>query len=458
VSTRVEPRGIWAVLGVLGALVAVNVPMLGSDPWPFSATGIRAHGLLGPLVRVADRHWDLGVIRTPAMLGGLLVALAALVAARGRPWRAGWLAALAAVVVALLVVPATLLQVGLREASEPWLYDNDSTYQIELAGAVVRGGGSPYGHDYGSSGLERFYPAAHVVSDRRQVALSHFAYFPGTPLTSAAWGVLPSPLDDYRLLVVLATLGLFAVALLFRAPFEWRIAAGAVLAANPLAVRAAWFGTADAVSLLWVVLSFALVTRSRFVGAAAALAAAVLLKQFALAAVPFVAVMIPAAGAARRDLQRAAAVFAVIVVAGFLPFLVGDAGALWRDTVAYGGATYRIIGYGLPALLLRAGAIKDRFSAYPFVPIALVTWLPATAWLVWYQRRVQALWLGAAGFAVSAFVLFFVSRVFQNSYLVWPLAGAVVAALLASAETRPSASASTSGGSPAHGEPSPSGR
>jgi hypothetical protein len=458
VSSRIDPRAVWAVLGVLGALVAVNVPTLGSDPWPFSAAGVRAHGLLGPLVRAAARHWDLGVIRTPAMLGGLLVALAALVAVRGRPWRAGWLALLAAIVVALLVVPATLLQVGLRDGSEPWLFDNDSTYQIELAGKVVRDGGSPYGHDYGSSGLERFYPAAHVVSDRRQVALSHFAYFPGTPLSSAVWNVLPSPLDDYRLLVLLATLGLFLVALLFRAPIEWRIAAGAVLAANPLTVRAAWFGTADAVSLLFVVLAFALVTRRSFVGAAAALAVAVLLKQFALAAVPFVAVMLPAADATRRQLQRAAAVFAVIVVAGFLPFLVADTGALWRDTVAYGGATYRIIGYGLSALLVRAGVIHDRFSSYPFVPIALVTWVPATAWLAWYQNRVRALWLGAAGFAVSAFVLFFVSRVFQNSYLVWPLAGVVIAALLAAAEPGPSLSSASRASSPARDAPSPSDR
>jgi len=449
VSAPVGPRAVWAVLGVLGALVALNVPTLGSDAWPFAARDVRPHGLLGPLVRAAGRHWDLGTMRTPAVLAGLLVAVAALVAARGRPWRAGTLGAVAAVVVALLLVPATLLQIGLRDATQPWLYDNDSTYQIELAGQVIRDGGSPYGHDYGASGLERFYPAAHVVSERRQVALSHFAYFPGTALTGAAWGVLPTPLDDYRLLVLLATAGLFAVALLFRAPVEWRIAAGAALAANPLAVRGAWFGTADSVSLLCVLLAFALAMRSRIAGAAAALAAAVLLKQFALAAVPFVAVTLLVVGATRRELWRAGAVFAAIVVVGFLPFLVADPGAVWRDTVSYGSGTYRIIGYGLPALLLRAGAIDDRFGAYPFVPIALVTWLPATAWLAWSQYRSRSVWLGVAGFAVSTFVLFFVSRVFQNSYLIWPLTGSVVAALLASAASSSPSPSSSPSASPA---------
>ena len=57
--------------------------------------------------------------------------------------------------------------------------------------------------------------------------------------------------------------------LAFEAPLAVRLAVGAALAANPLLVRGAWFGTADAPSLLALVLAFALLTRSRFVGAAA---------------------------------------------------------------------------------------------------------------------------------------------------------------------------------------------
>jgi len=58
-------------------------------------------------------------------------------------------------------------------------------------------------------------------------------------------------------------------------------------------------------------------------------------------------------------------------------------------------------------------------------------WLPVTAWLVWNQVRSRETWLAAAGFAVSIFVLLYIGRVLQNSYLVWPLAGATVATLLA---------------------------
>ncbi len=132
-------------------------------------------------------------------------------------------------------MPATLLQVGLRDATAPWYHVNDSTYQIDLAGELVLDGETPYGHDYRGSGLERWYPAVDADEDVPRVALDHFAYFPGTASTAAAWRLVPSPYDDYRIFVLLCTLALFAAALLFDAPLPWKLAAGAALAANPLA-------------------------------------------------------------------------------------------------------------------------------------------------------------------------------------------------------------------------------
>jgi hypothetical protein len=121
-----------------------------------------------------------------------------------------------------------------------------------------------------------------------------------------------------------------------------------------------------------------------------------------------------------------------VVLAGTLPFLVMSPGAFWSDTVTYGTSTYPIIGYGLAALLLRAHVLSSRNGYYPFAPLVLVVWLPISAWLVWLQLRARALWTGAAGLSMSIFVLLFVARVFQTSYLVWPLVGALVAGLLAS--------------------------
>ena len=435
------------MLATLAALILVDVPDLGAGGWSFRPGRVVPHGVLAALVRAGHRRFDLGFVRTPGVLAGLALALVAVAGIRLLRRRAAVGLALTAIVLVCLLVPAVLLQVGLRRATAPWFYTNDSTYQIELAGDLVRHGHNPYGHDYRHSGLERFYSLDGSVSAQtraRQVALKHFAYFPGTALVAAAWRVLPGPLDDFRFFVALTTLGLALAALAFPGPLAVRLALGAVLAGNPLAVRAAWFGTADAPSLLALVLAFALVLRSRWIAAGALLGAAVLLKQFALVALPFLAVIAWRRGA-RPAVTRGGAAFLAVTVAGTLPFLVAGPGALWSDTIHYGASTYRIVGYGLASLLLRAGAIDDRFGYYPFAWLALLVWAPATAVLLRAQLRAPALWQGAVYFAVSIFLLLFLGRVFQTSYLIWPLAGIALAGLIAGAEGGRGAEADFSG-------------
>ena len=424
------------LLGALGVLVAIVLPEIGSDPWPFRAPPAEARGLLGPLVRLAGGEWDPALLRAAVTLAGLVIALAAMLVLVRRRLERSLAVAAAALVVALLVLPGVLLQVGLRYGTAPWFHDNDSTYQIDISGELVRDGRTPYGHDYRFSGLERFYSLDGSVrpgTREQQVALRHFAYFPGTPLSAAAWGLVPVPFDDYRVLVALLTLAALPAALLFPGPLGPRLALGAALAANPLAIRAAWFGTADAASLLALVVAFALALRARVVFAAAALAAAVLLKQFAVVALPFLAV-VAARRASRRTLVRAAGAFALVLLAGFLPFAVADLRALAEDTIVYGGASYRVIGYGLAGILLELGVIEDRFGSYPFGLLAALVWLPVTALLVRAQLRSSADWTAAAALAASLFVLFFIGRVFQTSYVGWCLAGILLAGLMALAE------------------------
>jgi uncharacterized membrane protein len=266
-----------------------------------------------------------------------------------------------------------------------------------------------------------------------EVALRHFAYFPGPALAAAAWGALPAPLDDYRVLVALATVALLAAALAFPGPLWARLALGTLAAANPIVVRASWFGTADAPTLALVLLAFALALRGRRGWAGAALGLAVLTKQFAIAAVPFLLAAL-AVRWGRREVLPAVAAGAVVLVVGFLPFLVADPGAVWADTVRYGAGTYRIVGYGLSALLLRAHVLSDRNGAYPFFPLAVAIWLPLTGLLVWNQLRSRAVWTGAVGYTISVFVLLFLGRVFQTSYLAYPFTGLVLTGLIVAAE------------------------
>jgi len=435
-ATATGGRGVtqregWIVTGVLFVLVAITLPELGSDPWHFRPPEVDPQGPLAPLVRAAGEEWDVGIARAAAFGAALLCgAFAVYLLARRPVALPRWTGiALVLAVGLLLAAPSTLLQLGLRDSTAPWFFTNDSTYQAELGGELVLDLDNPYGHDYSHSGLERFYTRDGSVSERvreREVALEHFAYFPGAVLTSAAWRLLPEPLDDYRLLVLLATLALLPAALMFCGPLGWRLALGAVLVCNPIAVRSAWFGQNDAPSLLLLVLAFALVTRRRFGWAAAALGGAILLKQFAVVALPFMVLMVP-----REEWKRAGLILAGVLAAGILPFVVADPAAFYDDTVKYGAGTYKIVGYGLSAILVRLGIIEDREGSYPFALLAVLTWVPLTVWLLLAQRKAQELWLGAAAFAVSILWLMFIGRTFNNYYLVWPMTGALIAALMA---------------------------
>ena len=287
----------------------------------------------------------------------------------------------------LLAAPSTLLQLGLRDSTAPWFFTNDSTYQIELGGELVLDLDNPYGHDYRESGLERFYTRDGSVSERvreREVALEHFAYFPGA--VAERGGLAPAAGPVRRLPPARAARHARAAAggaAVPRARLGWQLALGAVLVCNPIAVRSAWFGQNDAPSLLLLVLAFALVTRRRFAWAAAALAGAILLKQFAIVALPFLV----ADGAARGVEARRAGRSRGVIAAGVLPFLIADPGAFYDDTVKYGAGTYKIVGYGLSAILVRLGILDDRDGSYPFALIALLTWVPLTVWLLLAQRR-----------------------------------------------------------------------
>jgi uncharacterized membrane protein len=150
-------------------------------------------------------------------------------------------------------------------------------------------------------------------------------------------------------------------------------------------------------------------------------------------AAPFLALMIWKLSADRDELKRAGLAFGGVLAVVILPFLIADPGAFYDDTIKYGAGTYRIVGYGLSAILVRAHIVADRDAAYPFGLIALLTWVPLTVWLLIAQRRAAEIWIGAAGFAISILWLMFIGRTFNNYYLVWPMTGGVIAALLACA-------------------------
>lgn len=433
-----DTRGL-ALLGVLIGLVVIAVPWLGSDAWAFVVPDASSGGVLGPLVRAASGHWDLGIVRAPALLAGVLVAVLAIVLPRREPVRRVLLIVATVGVVLALLVPATLLQVGLRDGTAPWFHTNDAAYQVELAGQRILDGHDPYGGTYVGTGLERFYSldGTPVIDGRVEtVALEHLAYFPGLPVLGTVSAALPGPLGDVRVLMLLFALALLPAALLLPGPFELRLAAGALLAANPLMIRSTWFGILDAPVVLALVLAFALSLRGRWGWAGALVALALVQKQYAFVAIPFLGVAAWQAGGGAA-LKRAGAWLVGVTALFTLPFLLWGPGAFLDDTIVYGTSAYRIVGYGLSGILVDLNVVV-RDGSYPFVLIALVTWLPLTLLLVRRQLRDPAPWRAALGFALSFLVLAWVARYFQTSGFVYPLVGLIIAATIALAPTFPS--------------------
>jgi hypothetical protein len=205
---------VWALLGTLGVLTIVALPDLGAGAGP-SLQRPSIPGVLGLLVRAADREWDPDVLRTAAMFAALLVVCRRRRLAR----RAGGAAGQS---------PCALSRRAARRPGPCCRSARDATAPVPRQrlrtrsdrGDLVLDGESLYGHDYRDTGLERWYPAA-GEGGRRQVALDHFAYS-WAPCSPPRRGEPCRPVDDYRLLVLLATLALLPAALLFRGPLVWR--------------------------------------------------------------------------------------------------------------------------------------------------------------------------------------------------------------------------------------------
>jgi uncharacterized membrane protein len=243
---------------------------------------------------------------------------------------------------------------------------------------------------------------------------------------------LPAPLDDIRLLLLVAALALIPAALLLPGAFAVRLAIGAILAANPLMIRSTWFGIVDAPVLLCLVLAFALALRGRWGWMGLMLGLALAQKQYAFVAIPFLGLAAWQAGGAAA-LRRSALGLAAPLVVTLVPFLLWDARALIEDTVLFGTGAYRIVGYGLSAILVDLGFVA-RDGSYPFWLIAAVIWLPVTLRLLQLQRRDPVPWRAAFGFALSFLVLAWTARYFQTSGLVFPLVGLAIAAAVALAQ------------------------
>ena len=127
--------------------------------------------------------------------------------------------------------------------------------------------------------------------------------------------------------------------------------------------------------------------------------------------------------------------FAGVIAAVALPFLIADPVAFYEDTVKFGAGTYKIVGYGLSAMLDPRGDPRGPRRLLP-VRADRAAHLAAAHRLAVRAGPPRRGSCGCAppAFSISILVLLFIGRTFNNYYLVWPMTGAMVAALIYASE------------------------
>ena len=387
---------------------------------------MQSHGPLGPLVRAADGEWD-PASAPPAMLAGVLVAGGRRRGLAPGPWRRDVLVGLCLAVIVLIAAPPSAA--GRTERRHRALVPHE---RLDVPDRARRRPRARRRHPVrprlqaapGSSASTRPRTTA---AGSPQAALDHFAYFPGTAVTATAWRLLPAPLDDYRLFVLLATLGALPRAALRGA--ARRAARGGGGAGREPAARG---GVVRDGRRAEPRLPRARVrARARRAGGSAPRPARRRDPAEAIRTgrAPLLRRAAPRPPAPAR--RRRAAAASAGPAGRLLPFL-SPTPALWDDTIGYGTGTYRILGYGFSALLLNAGSSTTATARIRSRSSPRSSGLPVTAWLP--GRCARASREAAAGFAVSMLVLLFIARVFQTSHLVWPLTGVAITAVLAAGD------------------------
>ena len=218
-----------------------------SAPARWSRTGSSA-----PLVRAAGEEWDVGIARAACFLAaagrGPARGAGRCGAATGppgaaRPWPCSWRSRCWCPPRCCRSASATPPSRGSTPTTRPT--------RSSSAGSCCWTARTPTAPTTARRAWSASTPATGASPSACGSARCRWSTTPTSPAprsVGAAWRLVPSPFDDYRVFVLLMTLAGFAAAMAFRAPLSWRLTLGVLIAANPIAVRSAWFGQNDAPS------------------------------------------------------------------------------------------------------------------------------------------------------------------------------------------------------------------
>jgi hypothetical protein len=314
--------------------------------------------------------------------------------------------------------------------SNPTHYVMDAAVQTEEAIKLTLKGQNPYGHDYSHTVMAR-------IPHEPVGAVEHYIYLPMT-------FELPTPFYlvfngifgwfDLRLFHLLFLLLLVFVLYKYAPTATAGRALIIVFVLNQDVMYFFTRGSNDIVAIACLVTAVFLMTRRHYISSAIILGVAILTKQFIWLAIPFYLLYLygQSEGFVRdksgqlTPLAKVCLVLLAMVVVFGLPYILWSPAHFFDDIIRYpngaatGGAV--ITGWGVSALALKTGLLRDQWGYYPSFILYLVFLVPLIGVLLWRQYKQNTIQLMLLGAAIVTFVFILLSRYTHSNYFSYAMA------------------------------------
>lgn len=317
------------------------------------------------------------------------------------------------------------IQIAVRHLTKPALFIHDGGVETEDAIAALRSGENPYAVDYSTRNFGAF-PDVFSNATRPNPAWTHYIYLPFQLLAGIpAWLLANAVIGwfDIRLLYIMSFLLLVGCGLAMAPPGQRRLLTAILLIFNPLFVPFLIAGFNDVFFLGFVGWCAWALMRGRLTWAGVALGLAVASKQSAWFLVPFFIahIFLTASPSKRQAILKSVVPMAIVAGLIILPFVIWSPRDFLDDTIWYASGSavlsYPISGFGLGQLLLSMGVVRSMWDQYPFWIFQVIAGLPTLWLLLRWQRRQPSVSRMLLAYAGLAFVMWFVSRFFNDSYI-----------------------------------------
>jgi hypothetical protein len=340
-------------------------------------------------------------------------------------------------VIGVVAIMPTLFNVISRDHGQPDANLHDGAFQTEVALRFLIAGKNPYAMTYFGTGLEQY-----EISDvPENPALYNFVYFPAILLIALPFYLFTSItlawFDQRLVFLFFFLMTLVAVPQLTDEPLKKRLLL-ILVGLNIYTVEFLQTGRNDILIFSLLILAVAFLKMEKLNIAGVFLALACWAKPSAWFFVPFLSIYLARGLSWRANAYvwlRKMNLFFVTSVLLILPFLVWDADAFWRSTVAYtfgfsDTPLFPAQGYGFSTILLVLGIVPSRLAPFPFIIFQVMACVPALGLTLRAQSRENTINRVLLNGALLFLAFMFFSRFFHDNYLQFAVMMINVAAVM----------------------------